>query len=66
MSRTLQLSLAQSPQGRIYLHFLCTFRDHKLISHIKGVQREFKKLYHDFLHDFLHDFKTIPSKIKGV
>jgi hypothetical protein len=36
-----QLALASSPSGRIALHLVCVWRDHRLQWHWRGVAREF-------------------------
>jgi hypothetical protein len=38
-----QLNLAGSPAGRIALHLLCAWRDHRFQWHWQGVVREFAR-----------------------
>jgi len=43
MSCEKQIQLAESRTGRIELHFLGMFRDHKIVWHGKGIVREIPK-----------------------
>jgi len=42
MSHATQLKLAETKQGRIILHFLTIFRDHKVKWHLYRILKEFK------------------------
>ena len=40
MSTQQELTLAETPHGRVKLHFLTFLRDHKLKWHLNGIKRE--------------------------
>jgi len=41
--RTSQLELAASPSGRVVLHVLAVWRDHRFAWHLSGIAREFTR-----------------------
>jgi len=43
MTHSSQTKMATSKQGRIILHLICIFRDHKTNCHLNGIMRELKR-----------------------
>jgi len=43
-SKEARLGLAATPSGRIALHLLCAWRDHRYVWHWRGVARELARV----------------------